>query len=112
MSTTRKSAKGAMADPKPPSAAELRALQILDTGPVSAYVFAERMWPDAPGWKRKNRRGVYGSGMWRAGGAFLGKLRKKGWILDVWNETRSRKTEFAGYELSFLGKRVLRAVHE
>lgn len=64
---------------------ERRALVILrDHGSLMAREFAMLMWPDAPGWKRVSRCGPNGSstggGMNLAGGAYIGRLRRKGWV--------------------------------
>lgn len=60
-----------------------KALEILrDHGPLRAGAFAAIMWPDSPGWSSVTKCGPNGStsggGMNLAGGAYLGKLRRKG----------------------------------
>lgn len=62
-----------------------RALTILrDHGPLRPREFAKHMWPDSTGWHRSAKCGPNGShrggGMYRAGGAYLGKLRARGWV--------------------------------
>ncbi len=69
---------------RPPTEGEARALTILrDDGPLMARGFAERMWPDAEGWNKVTRCGPYGvtrgGQMNGAGGAYLAKLRQRGW---------------------------------
>lgn len=48
--------------------------------------FALAMWPDSPGWDRYTKCGPYGSvrggAMPRAGGAYLGKLRRLRWAIQ------------------------------
>ena len=60
-----------------------RALEILrDHAPLSPSVFAKWMWPDAEAWSHHTKCGhgtSHGGGMNLAGGAYLGKLRKRGW---------------------------------
>lgn len=64
---------------------QAKALNILkDHGPLSPRQFARLMWPDSPGWCRVSKCGPYGStrggGMNLAGGGYLGKLHRKGWV--------------------------------
>lgn len=76
---------------KKPSRQLIRALSILvHHGDISARQFAERMWPDSPGWSRVINTGpngaTHGKGMWLAAGSYLAKLRDRGlvraWIDD------------------------------
>lgn len=63
-----------------------KALHIIDTIEVThAGQFAYLMWPDSPAWKSHGRcgRGVAaGVGIKLAGGAYLGKLQKRGLIIS------------------------------
>lgn len=66
---------------------ERRALEILrDRGPLTPGRFARLMWPTSKGWKHAVKCGIKGAhqggGMYRAGGAYIGRLRKKG--LATW----------------------------
>ncbi len=49
-------------------------------------LFAEKMWPDSPGWKRCINTGpngaTYGKGMWLAAGSYLRRLEKKGLVVS------------------------------
>jgi len=60
----------------------LKAIQSL--GVATPRRFAETIWPDHPGWKKLSNIGRHGAtrgvGMWRAGGAYLGKLQKLGLV--------------------------------
>lgn len=63
-----------------PGAKTIQALEIIrDTEPNNARAFAMRMWPDSDGWQVLSNQGR-GSGMWKAGGSFLGRLRARGLI--------------------------------
>lgn len=77
---------------KEPSAT-IRALRIIDALPAGTRLtpntFATELWPpDDPrydaSWRRVSKVGTHGStrgvGMWRAGGGFLGKLKRQGLI--------------------------------
>ena len=61
-----------------------RALSILRDACVTATEFAERMWPDSPGWKRVSNLGAHGASagacMPYAAGGYLGRLRKRGLV--------------------------------
>jgi len=64
---------------------QIKALTILRKhGPLTPREFAEKMWPDSPGWERVHKCGPYGASkgamMPMAGGAYLGKLRKRGLV--------------------------------
>jgi hypothetical protein len=93
---------------------QVKCLTILrDQGPLRAGQFAERIWPNAPGWHRHMKCGQHGSaaggGMRIAGGQLLGKLRKAGWVDYI--------PDFAGrgcrYSLSSVGRLELtRAISE
>ena len=83
--------------------AERRALEILrDHGRMRPGEFALVMWPDAEGWKRSGKCGNNGStkgvGMRLAGGAYLGKLQKKG-LARYWKD---------GHEITQSGRDALR----
>ncbi len=55
---------------------QLRALRIIYTSAIeSPAQFAHLMWPDAEAWQRPAK-----CGMRMAGGAYLGKLRKAGYV--------------------------------
>lgn len=66
---------------------QFKALGILATdGPKTPRNFAKRMWPDSPGWRRSCNVGTgaaRGVAMWRSGGAYLGKLARKGWTKQI-----------------------------
>ncbi len=66
-----------------------RALKIISENDVySPRKFAELFWPNHEGWKRHGRIGhgtTHGVGMMLAGGGFLGKLQRQGFI-KVWLE--------------------------
>jgi hypothetical protein len=60
-----------------------KALHVINTIEVThAGQFAYLMWPDSPAWKSLGRCGPNGSapgvGIKLAGGAYLGKLQKRG----------------------------------
>lgn len=62
-----------------------RALQLIRDHKIdSPSQFALLMWPDNPNWKKSGRAGPNGSakgiGMRLAGGAYLGKLNRRGLI--------------------------------
>ncbi len=64
---------------------QLRALRIIYTSAIeSPAQFAHLMWPDAEAWQRPAKCGNHGvskgGGMRMAGGAYLGKLRKAGYV--------------------------------
>lgn len=64
---------------------EARALDILAAhGPMMPREFAKAMWPDSRFWQVSYNCGPNGShrggAMYRSGGAYLGRLRRKGWV--------------------------------
>ena len=66
-----------------------RALRILyEHGPLHPWKFARLMWPDSPGWNRIHKCGNYGASpgamMPMVGGGYLGKLKKRGWVVKTW----------------------------
>lgn len=88
------------------SIAEYRALCILRAWPegITAKWFASKMWPDSPNWKKHYRVGhgtTIGAGMWMAGGSYLRKLQKKGFVY--------REYSYGGflYVLKHTGDRAL-----
>jgi len=92
--------------------AQHKALKIVrDHGPIRPREFAKAMWPDSPGWKRHCKCGPggchQGGGMYTAGGAYLGKLARKGWVMQ-----RSRRLGGVysedGYILTHAGLVALR----
>jgi hypothetical protein len=85
-----------------------RALTILrDYGPLTPREFAEKMWPDSPGWNRVHKCGPTGASRGRAmaesGGGFLGKLRKQGLAEIYWD----RRMDIDQHIISEQGRRVL-----
>jgi hypothetical protein len=83
------------------------ALSILvDHGPLRPASFARKMWPKSEGWERYSNCGPNGArtgmGVEMAGGAFLGKLRKRGLVKLV--------AEMYGhsYKISAEGRKALR----
>jgi hypothetical protein len=85
--------------------AEKRALQVLyDHAPLRTTEFGKRMWPDKPmGWTKES--GYYGVGHSLSSGAFLGRLRKKGWIDREWAQDPStHRFTFIGYGLTEEGR--------
>ena len=91
---------------------QYQALRILrdqgGDGTILPREFAQAMWPDSPGWQRICKAGNYGvtvgGGMNLAGGAYLGRLRQKGWTIWV--------SAYRGHKLSDTGRRVLEAHEE
>lgn len=67
------------------TASQRKALTILrDAGDqgIRPREFARAMWPDSPGWTRQaggSHHSHQGGGMYTTGGAYLGKLQRKGW---------------------------------
>lgn len=89
-----------------------QALQIVkEHGPIRPREFAQFMWPDSPGWRHHSKCGPKGShrggGMYLAGGNYLGKLRKQGWIkkeyIHIWGDIWDK-----GYILTDEGYKVLK----
>ncbi len=69
---------------------QVRALTILrDHGPLTPRAFAQKMWPDSPGWQRCYKCGPHGASdgimMALAGGGYLGKLRQRGLATVSWD---------------------------
>lgn len=84
-----------------------RALIILrDHGPMMPRDFAEHMWPTSDGWHRYAKcgpKGVHqGGGMYRAAGAYLGKLCRLGLV------EHARNSRWNGYLISKEGRQALR----
>ena len=88
----------------------LKALEALALGQqnnggfVRARTFAERLWPDAPAWRRCCNVGngsARGVGIIRAGGSFMAKMRRAGLA------EKSYRLELYGYRLSGEGRRTL-----
>ena len=74
-----------------------RALEIIRNHRITMpRQFAEFMWPDNPAWKHHTKCGpsgtAHGGGMNLAGGAYLGKLRKRGLITGGYNDMPIRLT--------------------
>ncbi len=68
------------------TATERRALEIVRDLSPRPRAFAQKMWPDSPGWSRMSPCGYgvsRGAAMPRTGGAYLGKLSHKGWVTRV-----------------------------
>jgi len=88
-----------------------KALQIIRDDPgVRPREFARAMWPDSPGWKRFVQCGPKGShqggGMYRAGGAYMGKLAR---LADPPLIARTYSGRFdTGYRLTTAGYKALR----
>jgi len=64
---------------------QYRALAILaQVDKITPGDFARKMWPDSPGWRRSYKCGPYGASMGiamaRTGGAYLGRLSRKGFV--------------------------------
>ena len=88
-----------------------RALKIVaEHGPIRPAKFALLMWPDSPGHQRSYKCGPWGASigiaMARTGGAYLGKLRRRGWVCDAWHET-SWGYQPEGYSLTKEGRAAL-----
>lgn len=104
---------------KAPTRAQANALRIIrDHGPLRPREFAQFMWPDSDGWRRSARCGANGShrggGMHLAGGGYLGKLRRQGWISPTHKDVLgyvagSRSLLDLGYVLTAAGKAALDA---
>lgn len=67
----------------------IKALKIIAENEItSASQFARFMWPDSPAWKRHGRCGpngvTQGTGIQLAGGAYLGKLRQRKLISQLY----------------------------
>jgi len=64
------------------------------------------MWPESDGWMHHSKCGPYGSctggGMNLAGGGYLGKLGRRGWVIR-----RYLFGSDTGYELTDAGIRIL-----
>ena len=93
-----------------------RALEIVaEHGPIRPAQFADRMWPDSPGWQRSYKCGPWGASrgiaMARTGGAYLGKLQRRGWIHQPWHEM-PWGYQPEGYSLTEEGQIVLRRAGE
>lgn len=90
--------------------AQRRALQVLRDGPLRPREFARAMWPDSPGWQRSYNCGPNGShrggAMYRAGGAYLGKLRALGLV-----HTTNRHRWDTAYALTEAGVAALDLVY-
>ncbi|MBS1807597.1 MAG: hypothetical protein JST84_05335 [Acidobacteria bacterium] len=69
---------------KTPTKRQREALDIIAAYPgLTAARFAELLWPESDGWKRVKNTGngaCHGKGMWLAGGCYLAKLVKLGWV--------------------------------
>ncbi|KKK91462.1 hypothetical protein LCGC14_2712770, partial [marine sediment metagenome] len=89
----------------------LQALRCLADGPLTPTQFAEKMWPHSPGWLRIVKSGnnsvVRGRGMPKAGGSYLGKLRKRGLVTEHYAPT-DRKRLVTRYRLTLTGEEALR----
>ena len=88
---------------------QLEALRIIAAAerPMRPRDFAEAFWPGHKmhSQHRKGGRGVIiGGNAGPNGGAYLGKLKRAGWIRVEWHPSRA---EFIGYVLSVEGRRVL-----
>jgi hypothetical protein len=89
-----------------------RALAILDSmGPLRPREFGRLLWPGARGWARVGKCGTYGStrgvGMCLASGAYLGKLRARGWVKRDYHMAPWGLNEFDGYTLTHAGRAAL-----
>ena len=109
-------AKPAKATLTPKQMRQLHVLAKLKGG-MSPHVFAKRMWPDSPGWKKECVIGAgpksvgkfltkkKGGAMNITAGAALGKLRKAGYVV---RESASRN-DTGIFKLSTLGNTTYRA---
>ena len=93
-----------------------RALEIVaEHGPIRPRKFALLMWPDSPGWQQSYKCGPWGASrgiaMARTGGAYLGKLQRRGWIHQPWHEM-PWGYQPEGYSLTEEGQIVLRGAGE
>jgi hypothetical protein len=81
---------------------QYKALQHLPVDRVHATTateFAESMWPDSPGWKRRSKCGtrnvaVVGAAMPRMAGSHLERLRLAGLVERVWGEAPAYQPRF------------------
>jgi len=90
---------------------QARALAILAKhGPVKPRQFSELMWPDNPAHQRHGKVGenavALGVGMHLAGGAYLGKLRKRGWAGSHFGY-QFGVVDLIGYVLTKEGRKAL-----
>ena len=81
-----------------------RALEIIRDEPgLRPARFAEKMWPDSPGWRTRRKCGGYGvhqgGGMYVAAGQYLGKLRGRG-LIETWSRdgTSEARLTRAGHQ--------------
>ena len=97
--------KGGMMKEWNPGPATIRALEIIRDYDISApKQFALFMWPESAAWQQSVKCGVNGShrggGMYRTGGAFLGRLQRRGLLRPHWD---------GSYTLSAAGRALLAA---
>lgn len=92
-----------------------RALEILRNAEDQRLLpsqFAERMWPDSPYWKHSynvGRGATRGIAMYRAGGAYLGRLQKLGYVhWTAWGRVDNEYL-YHGYRLTDKGREALDA---
>jgi hypothetical protein len=87
----------------------IRALELLEKHErLTPRQFAEKMWPDAPAWKKCSNVGhgsTTGVGITRAGGCYLARLRKLGLTRQVF----ARHGHYAHHEITEQGSHALRA---
>ena len=81
--------------------AQIKALTLIrDIEIESPKQFARLMWPDSVSWTKYSNSGGRGTGIRRAGGVFLSRLEKQGF---VWRGPYC-------YRLTTVGKQALEAV--
>lgn len=92
---------------------QAKALRILKEydEPIRPREFARRMWPDSECWthwtKCGNKGVSRGGGMSLAGGGYLGKLMKRGWVYSHYSQIYG-----LSYALSIAGRAVMREYDE
>lgn len=71
--------------------------------------FAHLMWPDSPGWEKwshGHRNGTAkATGIKRAGGAYLARLEKQGWVRTEFNTAPFSYTTY--YSITDAGRKAL-----
>jgi len=90
---------------------QIRALEVVKkAGIIRPTAFARAMWPESQGWRRHTRcgpKGVHrGGGMSLAGGGYLGKLARLGYVRQ---QFRGVHHDEDGYAVSDEGRAALKA---